>query len=49
MTLDYGNYGVFLIIGNAGFISSTVCQKDFAPAPSGDGPGQQRSVTERSS
>ena len=24
MTLDYGNYGIFLIIGNAGFISSTV-------------------------
>ena len=24
MTLDYGNYGMFLIIGNAGFISLTV-------------------------
>ena len=24
MTLDYGNYGIFLIMGNAGFISSTV-------------------------
>ena len=23
MTLDYGNYGIFLIMGNAGFISST--------------------------
>ena len=23
-TLDYGNYGIFLIMGNAGFISSTV-------------------------
>ena len=24
MTLDYGNYGIFLIRGNAGFVSSTV-------------------------
>ena len=24
MTLDYGIYGIFLIMGNAGFISSTV-------------------------
>ena len=24
MTLDYGNYGIFLIVGTAGFISSTV-------------------------
>ena len=24
MTLDYGNDGIFLIMGNAGFISSTV-------------------------
>ena len=23
-TLDYGNYGLFLIMGNAGFISSAV-------------------------
>ena len=23
-TLDYGSYGIFLIMGNAGFISSTV-------------------------
>ena len=23
MTLDYGNFGIFLIMGNAGFISST--------------------------
>ena len=23
-TLNYGNYGIFLIVGNAGFISSTV-------------------------
>ena len=26
MTLDYGNYGIFLIMGNAGFISSTVVE-----------------------
>ena len=26
MTLDYENYGIFLIMGNAGFISSTVVQ-----------------------
>ena len=24
MTVDFGNYGIFLITGNAGFISSTV-------------------------
>ena len=24
MTLDYGNYGIFLVMGNAGFASSTV-------------------------
>ena len=24
MTVDYGNYGIFLIMGNAGFLSSTV-------------------------
>ena len=23
-TLNYGNYGIFLIVGNAGFVSSTV-------------------------
>ena len=23
-TLNYGNYGIFLILGNAGFIASTV-------------------------
>ena len=23
-TLDYGNYGIFLIMGNAGFISSAI-------------------------
>ena len=23
-TLNYGNYGIFLLLGNAGFISSTV-------------------------
>ena len=27
MTLDYGNYGISLIMGNAGFISSTEVQK----------------------
>ena len=25
-TLDYGNYGIFLIMGNAGFIPSTVAR-----------------------
>ena len=25
MGLWYGNYGIFLIMGNAGFISSAVC------------------------
>ena len=25
MTLNYGNYGIFLIMGDAGFASSTVC------------------------
>ena len=24
-TLNYGNYGIFLIMGNAGFCPSTVC------------------------
>ena len=24
MALDYGNYGIFLIMGNAGFVSSTI-------------------------
>ena len=24
-TLNYGNYGIFLIMGNAGFSPSTVC------------------------
>ena len=27
MALDYGNYGIFLIMGNAGFITSTVFGK----------------------
>ena len=27
MTLDYGNYGIFLIMGNAGFMSSAVVYK----------------------
>ena len=26
-TLNYGNYGIFLIMGNAGFLSSTVPQR----------------------
>ena len=26
MTLDYGNFGIFLVMGNAGFISSTIAQ-----------------------
>ena len=26
MTLDYGKYGTFLIMGNAGCILSTVCR-----------------------
>ena len=30
MTLDYGNYGIFLSIGNAGFISSTLCSNFLA-------------------
>ena len=25
-TLNYGNFGIFLIMGNAGFISSAVCR-----------------------
>ena len=25
-TLNYGNYGIFLIMGNAGFCPSTVCR-----------------------
>ena len=28
MTLDYGSYGIFLILGNAGFISTTVVYLD---------------------
>ena len=33
MTLDYGNYGIFLIVGNAGFLTSTLwMQLDPAPA-----------------
>ena len=30
MILDYGNYGMFLIVGNAGFISSTVGTRKLA-------------------
>ena len=26
MTLDYGNYGIFLVMGDAGYITSTVLQ-----------------------
>ena len=29
MTLEYGNYGIFLIMGNAGFISSAVGFRGF--------------------
>ena len=29
MTLDYGNHGIFLIVGNAGCISSTVSKRPF--------------------
>ena len=31
MTLNHGNYGIFLNMGNAGFLSSTVVQ-DFVQA-----------------
>ena len=27
-TLNYGNYGIFLVMGNAGFVSSTVVHAD---------------------
>ena len=30
-TLNYGNYGLFLIMGNAGFPSSTVELRGFGP------------------
>ena len=30
-TLNYGNYGIFLIMGHAGFCPSTVLQKNAAP------------------
>ena len=29
-TLNYGNYGIFLIMGNAGFCPSTVVREDEA-------------------
>ena len=35
-TLDYGNYGTFLIMGHAGFVSSTVIQR----IACGDGDGE---------
>ena len=36
-TLNYGNYGIFLIMGNAGFISSTALRRALcgSPEPSG--------------
>ena len=30
-TLNYGNYGIFLIMGNAGFCPSTVSHQVFRP------------------
>ena len=33
MTLDYGNCGIFLIMGNAGFISSTLVPLDSPEVP----------------
>ena len=33
MTLDYGNYGIFLILGNAGFISTTVVSSSILRPP----------------
>ena len=32
-TLNYGNYGVFLIMGDAGFISSTVIIRPWHLSP----------------
>ena len=32
-TLNYGNYGIFLILGNAGFISSTEGFRAYEPVP----------------
>ena len=29
MNLDYGNYGIFLVMGNAGFTSSTLNPKPY--------------------
>ena len=34
-TLNYGNYGIFLIMGNAGFLSSTVVCEYWRHDPSG--------------
>ena len=33
MTLDYGTFGIFLTLGNAGFMSSTVPQWVSIPQP----------------
>ena len=32
-TLNYGNYGIFLIMGNAGFCPSTVCNQRSSSGP----------------
>ena len=32
-TLNYGNYGIFLVMGNAGFCPSTVCLLRSGPIP----------------
>ena len=32
-TLNYGNYGIFLIMGNAGFCPSTVVSENQGPQP----------------
>ena len=34
MTLDYGNCGIFLIMGNAGFVSSTAAPDSDDSVPS---------------
>ena len=42
-TLNHGNYGIFLIVGNAGFISSTVIMNLMLGSPK---PIQAREVRE---
>ena len=38
MALDYGNYGIFLIMGNAGFVPGNVWEMtDFSDFSSGPG------------